>query len=367
MNKMIPVFGSKVGKEELDEIKTSINNQWLGIGKKVDTFEQLMTEKINSNFLAIDNCSNGLYLALKILNLPKGSEILVPAITWISCANAVMVAGYKPVFVDCDYNTVNVTTDLLEEVRTPKTKAAIIVHYAGLPCIVDIDLPVIADCAHAVDTYIGNTHIAYTHTLNVFSFDSIKNLAAAELGGISSNNLEYIKQAKTLRYCGIAKSGLQASTDKDKWWEYQCYVPFIKMLPNDLSASVAIAQFKKLEQLQKRRKEVWDQYNEAFKEINWLIIPPKISKEIKHSFFTYFIKITNGKRNALARYLLNNNIYTTVRYHPLHLMEVFNSKRKLPVAEQINEELLNLPLHPNLSDEDVKYIITKIKQFGKGK
>ena len=118
----------------------------------------------------------------------------------------------------------------------------------------------------------------------------------------------------------------------------------------------------KLEKLQARRKEVWDIYQKELR-LSWLALPPEIPGHVSHSYFTYFIKVLNGKRDGLARYLLDNGIYTTVRYEPLHLYKQFGKYRKLPVAERLNEELLNLPLHPNLSDRDVEYIIEKIKGF----
>ena len=135
------------------------------------------------------------------------------------------------------------------------------------------------------------------------------------------------------------------------------------MLPNDVMASIGIAQFKKLALLQERRKQIWEAYNNELNDIDWLLIPPCIPKYVKHSYFTYYIRVLNGKRDELARYLLDRGIYTTVRYEPLHLMECFKSNKSLPIAERLNEELLNLPLHPNLSDEEVEYIIENIKKF----
>jgi aminotransferase len=365
---MINVFGSLVGKEELAEIKDCIDNQWLGIGPKTTLFEKMMSNKIGNSFIALDSGSNALYMAVTALNLPKNSDVIVPALTWVSCANAVILAGHRPVFADVDYNNINVTNETLDKVKTRRTKAAMVVHYGGLPVIAGIDVPVIGDCAHAVDTYILNTHIAKFNDINIFSFDSIKNIACGELGGISSDNEDYSKCFKQLRYCGLIKSGLQASTDKERWWEYELTIPYPKMLPSDLSCAVGIAQLNKLDKLQRRRKDIWGVYQEQLKEINWLITPPEFSDCVRHSYFTYFIKVINGKRDQLARYLLDNGIYTTVRYEPLHLYKQFGQVRKhLPVAELLNEQLLNLPLHPNLSDKDLNFIIDKIKRFDNGR
>ena len=361
---MINVFGSCVGQEELDEIKTSIDNQWLGLGKKVETLERMLADKYNlKDFTLIDNCSNGLYMALEILDLPKNAEVIVPANTWISCANAVLLAGYKPVFADADYDTCNVTTKTVLDVMTNNTKAVMIVHYAGLPAYVKTNVPIVSDCAHAADTLLNDIPLALLNTISVYSFDSMKNIAAGELGGICSTVQKYMDKTKRLRYCGILKSGLQAKTDKDRWWEYEVEEPFIKMLPNDITASIAIAQLKKLDILQARRKFIWDTYQSQLSDISWIVRPPVIPRNVRHSYFTYFIKVINGKRDKLARYLLDKGIYTTVRYEPLHLYKAFGSRQKLEVAELLNEQLLNLPLHPNINNDQLQYIITSIKEF----
>lgn len=366
---MINVFGSCVGEEELAEIKSCFDNQWLGIGKKTEIFEKMMADKLGvDDFTAVDSGSNALYMAVNLLDLKAGSEIILPSVTWVSCANAVVLCGLKPIFCDVDYDTINATPETISEAITDKTEAVMIVHYAGLPVLTGFDLPIIADCAHAVDTYIEWSkgewkHIANYADVSIFSFDSIKNIACGELGGICSSNPEYQDKPKKMRYCGLIKSGLQASTEKKRWWEYELTKSFPKMLPNDLTCSIGIAQLNKLDALQRKRKQIWDTYQKEFKDISWIITPPTIPKFIKHSYFTYFIKVLNGKRDGLARYLLNNGIYTTVRYEPLHLYKQFGKQRKLPIAEKLNEELLNLPLHPNLSDKDLDYIITKIKEF----
>jgi aminotransferase len=351
-----------VGAEELAEIKSSLDAQWLGMGRKVSQLEKMFADKFDlKDFTLVDNCSNALYMALELLNLSKRDEVILPSVTWISCANAVKLAGYVPVFADVDYETVNVTTSTINAVMTDKTKAVMIVHYAGLPAHVFTKLPVISDTAHAVDTYLNDIPVNKYYTISVYSFDSMKNIACGELGGICSNNLAYQEKTKRLRYCGILKSGLQARTDKNRWWEYDVDEPFIKMLPNDISASIGIAQFRKLDILQAKRKAIWDKYQNELADVSWLLIPPAIPKNIKHSYFTYFIKVLNGKRDWLARYLLDKGIYTTVRYQPLHLYNAYGSRQRLEVAELLNEQLLNLPLHPALSDADVDYIIKCIK------
>ena len=357
--RFINVFGSSVGKEELDEIKTSINNQWLGMGKKVESFEKIFSERLGQKFILIDNCSNGLYLAVKLLNLPEGSEVIVPANTWVSCATAVILNNCIPVFADCDFDTLNIHYGSILNVITDKTKAIMLTHYSGYPVDVkelkEFELPIIEDCAHAVDSKINSRWCGTLGNIGLFSFDSMKNIACGELGGFTSADEYIMDMAVKSRYCGLTKSGLQASTEKNRWWEYELNNYCIKMLPNDIMASIALAQYHKLDKLQKRRKEIWDRYNEEFK------IGYRIPHNIRHSYFTYFICRKN--RDGLAQYLLRKGIYTTVRYSPLHLLFKDYYRGSLPVAEYFGKYGLNLPLHPNLTDNEVDYIIENVKNF----
>lgn len=375
---MINVFGSMVGAEELAEIKSSIESQWLGMGRKVERFEKRFSERLGQRFLLIDNCSNGLYLAVKMLNLPEGSEVIVPANTWVSCGSAVVLNGLTPVFADCSYDDLNINRKTIKEVITPKTKAIMVVHYAGYPAfmkeIKEFGLPVIEDTAHAADSRIGNKYCGTIGDIGVFSFDSMKNIACGELGGITSPDDDLMDLALKSRYCGLTKSGLQAISEKDRWWEYELNNFNIKMLPNDIMASIALAQLDKLPQMQEKRERIYNAYLTLLSGTKDIEIPLLIedsplldNEDITHSYFTIAIRVKGGKRDGLAKHLLNNGIYTTLRYQPLHIMKGFNKyyRKPLPAAEQFNEEGLNLPLHPRLSLKEVKYIVSKIKELAK--
>jgi len=188
---MISVFGSKVGEEEIAEIRTSIENQWLGIGPKTKLFEEKMAKRLNfKDFVLLDSGSNSLYMALKLLNLPEGSEVVLPAFTWISCATVIVLSGLKPVFCDVDLITQNVTAETIEPALTKKTKAIMVVHYAGKPVkmapIKEFGIPIIEDAAHAIDSKIGDVYCGGIGDIGAFSFDGVKNLAIGEAGGITA-------------------------------------------------------------------------------------------------------------------------------------------------------------------------------------
>ena len=362
---MINVFGSKVGEEEALQVTDSLHNQWMGMGPKVKEFETRMAIKLNADrFLLVDSGSNGLYLGLTLMNLPKGSEVILPSLTWVSCAQAIILAGCKPVFADVDINTQNITADTIREKITEKTSAIMVVHYAGLAVdmepILALGFPVIEDACHAIDSTYKGKALGTIGDVGVYSFDAVKNLAMGEGGGVVSKHSDYMERASLLRYCGIGKSGFEASTHgKERWWEYNIVEPFIKMCPSDIAAGIGLAQLDRLPENQSRRKEIWDTYQEAFRDVDSIITPTDSRERDRHSYFTYFIRIPN--RDKVAKYLFERGIYTTLRYHPLHMNSLYCSSQRLRNCERLNEEGLNLPLHPNLSNGDVEKIVNEIK------
>ncbi len=370
---MISVFGCSVGDEEKSIVAKTIESQWLGMGSQVDKFESQIKKKFSiKNFIMVDSGSNALFMAIKLLNLPKDSEIILPSFTWVSCAQAILLAGHKPVFCDVDLRTMNVTKELIKERVTKKTKAIMIVHYAGLPVnmneIKELGLPIIEDAAHAIYSKYKGEQCGTIGDVGIYSFDSVKNLTCAEGGGLVTKDVSKINRAKTLRYCGIGKSGFQNASSggsAERWWEYDITEPFIKMLPNNISASIGLGQLKKIDSLQDIRANIWKLYNENLSDIDEVITPLDVSeKDSRHSYFTYCIRVKN--RDALAKFLLNHDIYTTLRYHPLHMNALYNQQHiELKNSIILNKEALSLPIHPRISKSDVAKICSLIRNFFK--
>lgn len=162
-------------------------------------------------------------------------------------------------------------------------------------------------------------------------------------------------------YCGIGRSGFQSLRSGDgpeRWWEYDISDVFIKALPSDLMAAIGLAQLGRLDALQQRRKEIWRQYQQAFADVAWLETPAEPADHEQHSYFTYFVQVP--QRDELAHHLRDKGIYTTLRFHPLHLNAVYGETGSLPNAERLNQVGLNLPLHPRLSDEDVRHVVASV-------
>jgi dTDP-4-amino-4,6-dideoxygalactose transaminase len=375
-DKVISVFGSDMGELEKNNVMECLDSQWIGFGKKVDEFEKKLCEiRKFSNFVMLDSGSNALYMALILLKLPSGSEVVLPAFTWVACANAVVLAGLKPVFADVEINTMNVSAKTIKKVITKKTSCIMVVHFAGLPVdmdpIMDFGIPVIEDAAHAIYSNYKGKPCGSIGDIGVFSFDSVKNLAVGEGGGIVCKKQIHELESRDLRYCGIQKSGFESAITKNidskkMWWEYEIVKPFIKMLPTNISASIGLAQLERRAELQLKRKEVWDLYQVEFKDLKFIETPNlDVEFPYSHSYFTYVVKAS--RRDSLAKYLLNNGIYTTLRYQPLDNYSHFKQdvKNRLENSEKLSRTSLSLPLHPRLLNSEVEKVISCVKNFYK--
>jgi len=349
-----------------------MRSQWLGFGKNVDLFEQKYMEKFKlKNFAMVDSGSNALYMAVRLLDLPLGSEIILPSFTWVSCAQAILIAGHKPVFCDVDLDTMNVRTKDIRKKITEKTGAIMVVHYAGLPVDMDpilgLGFPVIEDAAHAIDSVYKGKPCGTIGDIGIFSYDAVKNLTVGEGGGITARDSARIERAKVMRYCGIGKSGFDSAvSNKARWWEYSIQETFIKMLPTNMAAGIGLAQLDRIDLLQARRKAIWDYYQKEFADIFWMVCPKNAVAGDRHSYFTYCIRVP--ERTELARYMLDNQIYTTLRYHPLHLNSIYKQLHVcLHNTEKLNCDGLNIPIHPRMTDGDVEKVVSTIKEYYRGR
>jgi dTDP-4-amino-4,6-dideoxygalactose transaminase len=369
---MIKVFACKTGNEELEEVRSTLEAQWLGLGKKVETFEKELATRNNfKSVVMTDSCSNSLYTAVNCFRFLPGSEIILPSLTFVACAHAVVLNNCIPIFCDVEYDTMNCSLETIEKHITPKTAAIMVVHYAGKPVninpILELGLPVIEDAAHAIDSKLNNIYCGALGDIGCFSFDSMKNVSCGEGGAMIASSPSITEKIKRLRYCGIAKSGLDsAKENKNRWWETEVLYPAIRQMPNDITASVALAQLRKLDKLQAIREHVWNTYQTEFKNLP-LDRPVNAAPNEQHSYFTYAVKLDSilKQRDEFAKYLYDNGIYTTLRYYPIHYMKLYKTNKTLHNTETINENTLNLPIHPDLSDNDLDKIITTVKRFFK--
>lgn len=371
---MINVFSNTLGKEEIDEIIKVINSRWIGSYINCDEFEKEFANHLKvEEVLLFNNCTNASYGAHKALGITKGDEVIVTTVNYVGCANAIIDMGAKPVFADVDPVTLNILPSEIERLKTKKTKAVSILHYGGHPADFDkikaaagYNTYIIEDSANSVSSSYKGKMCGTMGDAGYFSFDAVKILAMGDGGALYLKSEEHRAKARTCRYLGMSPkttSGIDSLKEKNnRWWEFELNSTSGKYISNDILAAIGRVQLRKLNGFIKKRKEIWDLYQSELKDIEQIKCPPEPLKDCTSSYYFYWINVPE-KRDKLARFFVDNGVYTTFRYFPLHLVKYYNDKSRLPNSEKINESTLNLPLHQNLTESDLDKIIGLLKEF----
>ena len=373
---MINIFQPSLGNEELKEIEEVFKSNWIGRGNKVKEFEKLFAENLNEpaeKFYALSCCTEGLFLAAKIFNFKPGDEVIVPSVSFIAAGSAVVNSGADLVICDVDKYSLNATEKTIRDKITPNTKAIILNHYGGHPCDMDPIMKlakknkifVIEDSACAIQSFYKGKACGTIGDMGIWSFDAMKSLVTGDGGMIYLKSEELLKIVQEECYLGLPAretSGIDKSNDnKSIWWDVQINRPGRRTIMNNISGAIGIAQMKKLDGFQKRRKEIYEKYNNSFSNIECINIPPKLPSDSTNSYYFYWIQLE--KRDELANFLKENNIYSTYRYWPLNDVDYFEINETLQNTDYAKRSTLNIPLHPSLTDNDVEKIITTIQDF----
>jgi len=359
-----------MNKEEIDAVADVINSGWIGLGPRTKEFEEKFAEFIGiKHAIALNSATAGLHLALKLLNLQKGSEIITTPLTFISTAFSPLYCNLKPVFADIQEDTLNIDLEDIKKKITPKTKAIIPVHYGGHPCdmkeIQEIaeenDLMIIEDAAHACGSEYNNKKIGSLN-LTVFSFAAIKNLSTGDGGMLTTNNDLFNERLRKLRWMGITSSTFSRTSKDNYKWDYDVEEIGYKFHPTDIQSAIGLVQLRKLEKSNNLRNKIFKKYNDEFEKIDWIKTPIHKSN-IKSSCHNYTIKIDKN-REQLIKYLDAIGISAGVHYKPLYLHSFFkNMKVDCPVTDSVWKKIVTLPMYPSMIEEEVNQVINAVKSF----
>ncbi len=374
---MINVMQPTLGKEELDALEKTFASNWIGKGKKVAEFEALYAEHLGSSkdrVLSTNCCSEGLFSSMYLCNISRGDEVILPTVSFIGAGNAVCAHGAKMVLCDVDPRTLNVRASDIEKKITEKTKAILLLHFGGIPCEMDEimqlakahNLKVIEDCAAGVCSSYKGKALGTFGDMGMWSFDAMKILVCGDGGMLHFNDPALRERAEKWLYFGLeTKSGYENSVAQ-KWWEFDVSCFGHRAIMNDLTATIAIEQYKKLPMYMEKRKSVHDFYNRELKDLDWLDLPLPIPSDCTTSYYFYHIQVKGGKRDELATFLRQNDIYTTYRYFPLHRVRGYNAGGGcFPNADYAADNTLCIPIHQSLTAENLELIVGKIKEFGR--
>lgn len=350
---MIPVFRPYYDEREEQAIVEVLRSGWIGLGPKTEEFEERFARRVGAKYaIALNSCTAALHIALALLDVRAGQEVLVPSMTFVSTAMAANYLGATPVF--CDVNRDDLCLDYADTAtrRNLQTRAVIPVLYTGKPIPEpDLDVPVIYDCAHA-----AGAAFDVSGKLCCWSFHAVKNLATGDGGMITTDDEALYRRARRLRWLGIDKSTWDRSgVQQSYWWEYRIEEVGYKCHMNDLAACLGLIQLDKLDDMQALRHAHVKQYLAELADVPGLDLPEYDPDSSWHAFV-----VRTPLRNALSTYLQERGISTGVHYKPIHLYPLYN-KGALPVVEEEWPKLLTLPLFPGLTSDQISMICENVK------
>lgn len=324
--------------------------------------------------LLVHSGTAALEMAAILLNLKPGDEIIMPSYTFCSTANAFVLQGAVPVFVDIRPDTLNIDESKIEAAITPKTKAIVPVHYAGVACEMDTimsiakkyNLFVVEDAAQAFDSYYKGKPLGTIGNIGCFSFHETKNIMSGEGGLLVTNNPALAERAEIIREKGTNRSKFfRGQVDKYTWVDKGS-----SYLPTDIVAAYLYSILEVSDKIQEKRKYIWNRYNEAFEKlesegkIHRPIIPTSASNNA-HMFYLLFDSLKT--RTHFISYLKENNIYAPFHYIPLHSapagQKYCKTSGELDITNKISETLVRLPLYFDLSDLELDKIIDTCLEF----
>jgi perosamine synthetase len=366
----IPVQRPFLGSEELQAVERVFESRWLGLGAFTQEFErELRTFLGVEHAVAVSSGTAALHIALDILDLKPEDEVLVPTLTFVATAQAVVMAGATPVFCDVDAGTFNLDVRDAASRITRRTKAVIPVHYGGTACDMDAvcglakeaHLKVVEDAAHAFGSTYKGRKIGTLGDLTCFSFDPVKNITCGEGGAVVTNDRDLADKAALRRVLGITK---------DTWsrletvhpWSYDVAGPGFRYHMSNINAAIGLEQMKRFDAFRERRQAIARRYDEALAGIPGLVLREQYLHETCPFF--YVVRVMDGRRDALMDHLKKADIMTGVHYIPNHLHRAFAHLRtSLPTAERLGQEILTLPLFYEMTDEQVESVVAAVCRF----
>lgn len=378
----LPFALPEIGEEEISEVIDSLKSGWVTTGPKTKKFEQDFATYLGSDVecLAVNSATSGLHLGLEALGVGVGDEVLVPTYTFTSTAEVVRYLGATPIFVDSDPVTFNICLKDLEKKITHKTKAVIPVHFAGLAIDMDgllkiaksYNLKVMEDAAHAFPTlYKGQLVGTLGSDVTVFSFYANKTMTTAEGGMLVSRNPEIIARAKVMRLHGISRDAFDRYRSKTPTWYYEVIEPGFKYNMPDIAAAIGIHQLRRIDGFYKKRMKLADVYDTELADLP-LVLPyrPKES-DTTHALHLYPILLKPDAKISRDEFILKmseKGIGCSVHFIPLHKQPIWRDTYQLtaqqfPVAENLFNREVSIPLFTKMTDEDQYRVIKSIREI----
>ena len=377
----LPFSLPEIGEEEISEVADALRSGWLTTGPKTKRFEEDFASYIGSNVeaLAVNSATAGLHLALEAAGIGLGDEVITTSYTFTATAEVIRYLGANPVFVDVRADTLNIDPGAIEAAITPRTKAIIPVHFAGLACEMEPIMrmakrhrvKVIEDAAHALPTTSERRLIGTLDSnATVFSFYATKTLATGEGGMIVTRDPELARRCRVMRLHGIDRDAFDRYTSKTPAWSYSVVAPGFKYNMTDVAAAIGIHQLRKLDRFVRRREELAYRYDERLRDF-CLRLPAHAPQDEVHAWHLYVVRLNDDapvSRNEFINEMAAAGIGTSVHFIPLHLHPYWRDTyclrpEQFPNATRAFNHVVSLPLYTRMTDADQDRVIRAIRSI----
>jgi dTDP-4-amino-4,6-dideoxygalactose transaminase len=362
-----------VDETDIHEVTAALRSDWLTTGPLVEKFEKALECEVGSPTIVVSSGTAALHCAYAAIQLKPGDEIITPPITFVATQSTAINLGGKIVFADVLHDTLTIDPDSVESVITPKTKAIVVVDYAGHPgeivklrALADrYKLYLIEDAAHSLGSKLNNKPVGSLADLTTFSFFPTKNIATGEGGAVSSPNPELLKRAKLFGRQGLLRDSADFKSTQEGPWHQEVQDFGLNYRLPDILCALGINQLKRIASFKRRRQEIFDFYKESLSPNPRIVIPTQ-RDGVDPMWHLFPIRVPSKIRLPLFLHLRNSGIQVQVNYMPAYRHPAFgygdSEYKKYPVAESFYKETISLPIHVSLSDGDVKFIISKIQE-----
>jgi perosamine synthetase len=375
----LPFHLPEIGEEEIQAVVEVLRSGWLTTGPKTKEFEQNFAAQVGSPYaVALNSCTAALHLALDAVGVREGDEVLVPTMTFAATGEVVTYLKAKPVLVDCRPDTLTLNVGQLERLITPKTKAIIPVHFAGHPCdmnrLMEIahryNLRIIEDAAHAFPASYQGKKIGSFGDITCFSFYATKTMTTGEGGMATTSNPEWADRMRMMSLHGISRDAWKRYTNEGSW-SYEILLPGCKYNMTDMAAALGIQQLKKSQQFCEFRQDYARLYKEGLKDIPEIILPTE-EAGIHHAWHLFVIQLDLARlriqRNEFIEILKKYNIGSSVHFIPLHLHPYYResygySPKDFPIASNVFNRIVSLPLYPKMTKANVLEVIEVVREI----
>ncbi len=369
---MIPFSKPSFNYKDKKAVIKCLNSGWVTTGKKTFEFENDFKGFVNSKYaIAVSSCTAALHLALLAIGVGDGDEVITTPMTFVSTVNVIEMCGATPRFVDVSEETLLIEHEKLEDVINEKTKAILLVHYAGNPCDLDYvndiakkhNIEIIEDAAHAIGSRYKNRMIGDSDNLVCFSFYPTKNMTTCEGGMITTNSDKYIEKLKKMRLHGLSLDAWKRYTNKGNW-KYDVDVLGYKYTMPDIFASIGIIQLKRVADFNNEREKISKYYKKKLSRcqaIKMLECVPGTTS----SFFMFVVRVDSNIRDAIIEKLLEKKIGTSVLFMPVHEFSYYRYKYNIGTdelgnCERIAKEIICLPIYPGLKRRKQRYVVKEL-------